>query len=185
MTRLGRAWRALGPEQRLAAIASIGLFVSMFLHWYSAGIGRVPGVRFRSAVNAWQAFAVSDIFILIAGLFGIAILVVTATQRTASLAQSVSSSSVIPVFVAAVIILFRTLDPPSVRTIIDGFSGGGFLIFFGRVDVARDAGLWIGLGAILSLFAACWRAMRDQSFPAPARSRVEVTRMAAPEGEPQ
>src|SRR5690242_19122041 len=91
----------------------------MFLHWYSIPMrGASFGVRL--AVNAWQAFAVSDIFILIAGLFGVAIVVVTATQRTASLAQAVSSSSVIPVFVAAVILLVRTLDTPSIQSIIDG-----------------------------------------------------------------
>ena len=34
MTRLAAAWRAMEPEQRLAAIAALGLFVSMFLPWY-------------------------------------------------------------------------------------------------------------------------------------------------------
>jgi hypothetical protein len=163
----------------IAGIAGAVLIGSMFLHWYSVAY-HLGGIR--SVVNAWQAFAVSDIFILVAGLFGIAIVLVTATQRTASLAQAVSSSSVIPVFVGTVIIVVRALDPPSFQSIIDGH---GFFIPLSGTDVSRDAGLWIGLGSVLILLVACWRAMGDQSFPAPARSRVEVTQFPAPEGEPQ
>jgi hypothetical protein len=33
--RIGRAWRVLHREQRLAALAAIGLFVVLFLPWYS------------------------------------------------------------------------------------------------------------------------------------------------------
>ena len=34
MTRVVRAWGALAADQRLAALAAIGLFLSMFLPWY-------------------------------------------------------------------------------------------------------------------------------------------------------
>ena len=34
MNRLLAAWRALEREQRLSALAALGLFVSMLLPWY-------------------------------------------------------------------------------------------------------------------------------------------------------
>jgi hypothetical protein len=141
----------------VAGIAGALLIASMFLHWYSAG---------GTTANAWQAFTVNDVFIFIAGLFGIAILAITATQRTAALAQAASGASIFPVLVAAILVVIRTLDPPFPHA-------------------TREAGLWIGLGSVLVLLIACWRAMGDQSFPAPARSRVEVTTLPVPKGEPQ
>jgi hypothetical protein len=55
--RVARAWRALSHERRLAAIAAIGLFLSLFLPWYQETIV-APGLKPSTAsVTAWGAFS--------------------------------------------------------------------------------------------------------------------------------
>src|SRR5437763_2672408 len=40
--RIQRAWSALGGDQRLAAVAALGLFVCLFFPWYSTSPTHVP-----------------------------------------------------------------------------------------------------------------------------------------------
>src|ERR1700677_545324 len=60
MTRLSSAWRALTPEQRLAAGASGALFVTMFLPWYQQNAvvnsPRATPLQSRN-LNAFQVFS--------------------------------------------------------------------------------------------------------------------------------
>jgi hypothetical protein len=140
----------------LAAIAGGVLIVSLFLHWYKLG---------DTTASGWEAFSVIDLFVLFAGLVGLTVLVATATQRTASVPQTVASLSILPGLVALVLVVFRVLDPPG--------SGG----------VTREAGAWIGLVAALTLFFSCWRAMRDQRFPREVAPTVEITPLPPPRPE--
>src|SRR5436305_617908 len=59
--RVVRSWRALDPKQRLAGYAAFGLFIGLFLPWYSqtvvAGGAKAP-VQARSvSLNGWDAFS--------------------------------------------------------------------------------------------------------------------------------
>lgn len=66
------AWRALGPEQRLAAGAALGLLVSMFLPWYDKSAIPRAGVPFfvHDRMSAFGAFSFSEatVFLAAAGV---------------------------------------------------------------------------------------------------------------------
>jgi hypothetical protein len=54
--RIGRAWRALGPEQRMTAVAALILAGTLMLPWYS--LQSVGGEDRRIETNSVSAFSV-------------------------------------------------------------------------------------------------------------------------------
>jgi len=136
----------------LTGLAGLVLLVSLFLPWYSAGGQNATG---------WESFTVIDVILALAALAGIALLVVTATQRTAAIPQAVASSIPSILLVAAVLAIIRLLNLP------------------GDADT-REAGVWIGTVAALALFAFDVKAMRDKTFPAAMRPRLSIETIAAP-----
>src|SRR5437660_61603 len=63
------AWRGLGREQRLAAIAALGLFLSMFLPWYEKSVVPKGGGRFaHDNLTAWGAFSFVEAAVLLVSL---------------------------------------------------------------------------------------------------------------------
>jgi hypothetical protein len=67
-TRLARAWKALPHESRLAAFASIGLFVTLFLPWYQVTLiaPEKKGLQSASAsITGWGAFSFVEAAVLI------------------------------------------------------------------------------------------------------------------------
>ncbi|MEA2324712.1 MAG: hypothetical protein QOD81_4562 [Solirubrobacteraceae bacterium] len=74
--RVGAAWRALTPDQRLAAIAAVALLVSMLLPWYQeTGFAIVRGrpVSLDDSKNAFQvySFVEAAIFVVVAGVIAL------------------------------------------------------------------------------------------------------------------
>jgi hypothetical protein len=69
MARVSRAWRILPPERRLAAIAAIGLFLSLFLPWYQETViasSTTPTLRSASAsLTGWGAFSFVEAAVLL------------------------------------------------------------------------------------------------------------------------
>jgi len=68
--RVAAAWRAMGGEQRLAAMAALGLFVSMFLPWYEKSyFERLPGASGLDGVSdglsAFGAFSFVEAAVLL------------------------------------------------------------------------------------------------------------------------
>jgi hypothetical protein len=66
--RLTRFWRALPTERRLAAFASIGLFVTLFLPWYQETViaRGVTNLRSLSAsLTGWGAFSFVEAAVLL------------------------------------------------------------------------------------------------------------------------
>jgi hypothetical protein len=129
------------------------LLVAMFLDWYSA-----PG---GATANAWEAFTVNDVLVAIAALFGIALFAGAATQRSPAVAQSVAALTLPFAFVGSVLVILRTLSLP------------------GAAD-GRQAGLYIGLVAVVGVLVGAWRSMGDESFPREVTPQVEVTPLPAP-----
>jgi hypothetical protein len=73
LSRIGRNWRALTSEQRLAAIAALLLLASMFLPWYQeTGNAIVKGhlVRIDDTKNAFgvYSFVEAAIFVVVVGV---------------------------------------------------------------------------------------------------------------------
>src|SRR6201985_1254102 len=69
--RVGRAWRKLPPERRLAAIAAVLLFFSLFLPWYQRQFFVIVSGTPRPASDSqtgWAAFSfVEAAVLLVAG----------------------------------------------------------------------------------------------------------------------
>jgi 4-amino-4-deoxy-L-arabinose transferase-like glycosyltransferase len=144
--------RRVRSSDWLAAMAGAVLIASLFIDWY--------GRHARGSETGWQAFTVIDVILLVVGLLGIALVVANATQRTMAVPQALSTLSVVPALVGAVLVIYRTASLPA-----DADS--------------RQAGVWIALGAALTLVLATMKAMSDQRLPRARMPHIET--IAAPE----
>jgi hypothetical protein len=73
LSRIGRNWRALSSEQRLAAIAAFALLLSMLLPWYHESGNALVGKGLQSIDDSKSAFGVysfveAAIFVVVAGV---------------------------------------------------------------------------------------------------------------------
>jgi hypothetical protein len=85
MRRLGHAWGALAPEQRLAALCASGLFVTMFLPWYTRDTTAVVKGRLQTLTTtlmAWKAFSFVEAAILLVAI-GVLVLLFARGERRA------------------------------------------------------------------------------------------------------
>ena len=84
IARLGRAWRALPPERRLAASASLGLFATLFLPWYQE-TGLVSGTKdphtTTASLTGWAAFSWVEAAVLLVAVSVLALLFLRAEGR--------------------------------------------------------------------------------------------------------
>jgi hypothetical protein len=150
--------RRLRHGEWIAGISGAVLFVALFLDWYSAGNG-------TATANAWESFSVTDVIFAVAALFGVALAVGAATQRSSAVPQAVGALTVPVAFVAAILVVIKALSLP------DGADG-------------REVGLYVGIAATLGVLIGAWRSIGDQSFPKGASARVEVTPLPAPKPRP-
>jgi hypothetical protein len=63
-----RAWRDLPPERRLAAVAALGLFVTLFLPWYQETVIASGLIRLQSSsasLTGWGAFSFVEAAVLL------------------------------------------------------------------------------------------------------------------------
>jgi hypothetical protein len=73
LSRIGRNWRALSSEQRLAAIAALLLLASMFLPWYQETGNALVGKSLQKIDDSKSAFGVysfieAAIFVVVVGV---------------------------------------------------------------------------------------------------------------------
>jgi hypothetical protein len=81
--RLGAAWRGLYADQRLAALAALGLFISMFLPWYHRSFFNSRTARHGSDnLSALQAFSFVEGAILLS-VAGVLLLLFARGERRA------------------------------------------------------------------------------------------------------
>jgi hypothetical protein len=82
--RLRRAFGALAPEQRLAGGCALGLFVTMFLPWYTRNTTAVVGGKLQtvgSTLMAWKAFSFVEAAILLVAVGVLALLFARAEKK--------------------------------------------------------------------------------------------------------
>jgi hypothetical protein len=83
--RIHNSWKALAAEQRLAAFCALGLFVTMFLPWYSRDTTAVVKGRLQTVsttLMAWKAFSFVEAAILLVAV-GVLVLVFARGERKA------------------------------------------------------------------------------------------------------
>jgi hypothetical protein len=147
--------RRLRRGEWLAGIGGVALLVALFLDWYS-----VDG----SGASAWESFSVVDIALALTGAFAIAVAVVTSLHRAGAVPIATASLLGSIGFVTALLAVWRVLDPP------------------GSGDVSREAGLWVGLAALVAIAAGNIAAMKDETTPEAARTNVPIETLPPPEG---
>jgi hypothetical protein len=118
MTRLAHAWRALERDQRRAALASLGLFVSMFLPWYSRtntfvdhGVAKAA----QTSSSAFQAFSFVEAAVLLVSAGVLALLFARVEDRPFQLPGGDGLIVTIAGGWAAVLIFVRLLDKPGLQ----------------------------------------------------------------------
>jgi hypothetical protein len=137
----------------IAGIAGVALLAALFLDWYSTDGG--------ASANGWESFTVTDVLLAIAALFGIALALGAATQRSPAVPQATGALTVPIAFVAALALLVQALSLPV------------------GAD-SREIGLWIGIVGVLGVLVGAWRSIGDQSFPRSVTPKVDVTPLPAP-----
>jgi hypothetical protein len=115
--RLVDAWRALGRDERLAALTSLGLFVTMLLPWYSKTVvvrarGGNSGTQ---SLSAFQAFSFVEAAVLLVSAGVLAILFARAENREFHLPGGDGTIVMIAGAWAAILIFYRMLDKPGLQ----------------------------------------------------------------------
>jgi hypothetical protein len=118
MTRLANAWRALEREQRRAALASLGLFISMFLPWYSKTdtvVVHGAAKAAQASLSAFEAFSFVEAAVLLVSAGVLAMLFARVERRPFKLPGGDGLIVMIAGGWAAVLIFFRMIDKPGLQ----------------------------------------------------------------------
>src|SRR5437899_5910940 len=118
MIKIAHAWRTLEREQRYAALAALGLFVSMFLPWYSKTdtfVDRGAAKAAQTSSNAFQAFSFVEAAVLLVSAGVLAMLFARAERRSFELPGGDGLIVMIAGGWTAVLIFYRLLDKPSLH----------------------------------------------------------------------
>jgi hypothetical protein len=117
MTRLLNAWGALGRDRRLAAMTSLGLFVSMLLPWYSKTVivrTRGGGAGSQS-LSAFQAFSFVEAAVLLVSVGVLATLLARAEGRDFHLPGGDGTIVMLAGAWVAILIFYRLFDKPGLQ----------------------------------------------------------------------
>ena len=143
--------RLRAGEWALAGSGAV-LLLSLFLPWYE-----LPD---EASWTAWEAFAVNDVLLALAGLLAAAVAVVTATQKTVAVPIALTSVAVVVCLAALILVAVRLLAEPAQSTGV-------------------EPGAWLGLAGALAMTAAAWVAVRDERLSRPGQT-TDVTGRPSP-----
>ena len=130
----------------------------------AALIGLLWAPWYKPSVNAWQAMSVNDVILCIAGLLGVWLVVMTATQSTAAVPIASAVFATFVGMLAFVLAAIRLVFPPDL----------------GPGPTGRGIGVWLGTAAALGVFVSAAATMRDERRGAPGTPSVPVTDLPAP-----
>jgi hypothetical protein len=160
MTRLTRAWGALEPEQRIAAVAAVALLVTMFFPWYELQSlnPKTHAIDSRS-ISAFGdvSFVEAAVFLVAAGV--LALLFARAERRDFHMPGGDGPVVMVAGGWATLLIFYRVFSRPAGHGYPVGIQWGFFLAF-----VAAGALTYAG-----------WR-MRVASTPEPPLMRSRARR---------
>jgi hypothetical protein len=144
VSRLLRAWRVLARDQRLAAGAAFGLFVTMFLPWYSKsaiGVRRGLPVKVSSDLSAWQAFSFVEAAVLLVACGVLVMLFLRAEDRGFHLPGGDGLVILAAGVWVCLLVFYRQLDKPDAGNIQGiattvGVQWGIFVTFLAGLSLA-------------------------------------------------
>lgn len=130
MSRLARAWGALDPDQRWAALAAFALLVTMFLPWYELqSLDRKGGTIQAHSISAFGdvSFVEAAIFLVAVGV--LVLLFARAERRDFHMPGSDGTIVMIAGGWAALLIFYRVFSRPDGHGYPVGIQWGFFLAF--------------------------------------------------------
>jgi hypothetical protein len=144
MRRVARAWRRLGPEQRLAAYAALGLIATMFLPWYEKSTIPRGGRAFvHDTITAFGAVSFVEAAVFLVAV-GVLVLLFTRAEGRAFHLPGGDGTVILAAGVwAALLIFWRVFDRPSVGGGAAGSTVGiqwGFFVAFVAAGFLAYAG---------------------------------------------
>ena len=132
--------RRLRAGEWIAGLSGVALIVSLFLPWY----GRSGAADY----SGWDAFRTLDVVFAIGGLLGVAVVVVTATQRTPAVPVAFQSTVTLLGFAVSALVLYRLASHPG-----DG----------------REIGVWLATVSALGVMIGSFLAIRDERRSKPGK----------------
>jgi hypothetical protein len=117
--RLGRGWRALPPDRRLAAGAALGLFLSLFLPWYQETGLASAGSRVQAAtasLTGWAAFSWVEAAVLLVAAGVLALLFLRAEGRAFHLPGGDGGIVMVAGGWTCLLVVWRIFDKQGVTT---------------------------------------------------------------------
>lgn len=176
MSRLAYAWRELRPEQRRVALASLGLFVSMFLPWYDKTdtvVVHGAAKATQTSLSAFQAFSFVEAAVLLVSAGLLTMLFARAEGRTFQLPSGDGAIVMLAGGWTALLIFYRLLDKPELQ--------GNERI---TATVGVEWGIFIALLLALGVVFAGAR-MRADERPEPPLRRARANNPRAPVDHPR
>ena len=163
MTRLTHAWRELEREQRLAAVTAFGLFISMFLPWYSKAntfVEHGAAKATQTSLSAFQAFSFVEAAVLLVSAGVLAMLFARAERRAFQLPGGDGAIVILAGGWTALLIFYRLLDKP-------GLQGKERV----TATVGVEWGIFVALLVALGLAYGGWRMHHGERPEMPLRRR--------------
>lgn len=148
----------LNTGEKLAGASGIALFLIMIIFsWF--GI-EVAGFGSPEGANAFQAFGVIDIVLLITVIAAIALPAVALLEARVDLPVALSAIVALLGIISVVLVLFRIISPPDfgIPSAVD--------VGFGEVDTGADTtrefGVFLGLLAAIGVAVGGWLSMQEE-----------------------
>jgi hypothetical protein len=165
--RLLRAWQAMDRERRLAASASVALFISMFLPWYqqNAVVNAPKTVPLQSQnLNAFQVFSFVEAAVLLVAMALLYMLFARAEGREFNLPGGDGTIVLAAGLWTCLLLIFRLFDKPGISSHgVAGNVGVQWGIFF----ALAASGLIAYCGSRMRAAHAGGRLPRHSSDPDP------------------
>ncbi len=145
----------LSTGEKIAGVSAVLLFVFMFFDWFTAEVS-VSGGGFAGSASAggsaWDALEVIPIFLVLAIVAGLGVAVIRLSDAVFEPAIPVNAVVAVLGAAAAILILYRIVDPP----------GGGGSLAGVSVDVSPAVGIFLGLLAAAGIAYGGYRAMDEE-----------------------
>ena len=160
-TRMIRAWRELPQERRLAAMASVGLFLSLFLPWYQETVfaNGVTSLRsVSSSLTGWGAFSFVEAAVLLVAAAVLILLFVRAEGQAFHVPGGDGGVITAAGFWTCVLIIWRIFDK-------EGTSRHGQIAYTSGIEWGIFVAL--GIAAVLTYAGSQIRLAHEPEPPLP------------------
>jgi hypothetical protein len=170
LTRIASGWRAMVPEQRLAALCAGGLFLTMFLPWYTRDTTAVVKGRLQTVTStliAWKSFSFVEAAILLVAVGVLVMLFARAERRAFHLPGGDGLVITVAGAWVALLVFYRLVDNKS-----------GSVSDVAKVDYGVSWGIFVTLLAGVALAYAGWRIHQAHRPEPPLPGEDEPTQVA-------